>query len=493
MADKDFLSQFSGSDKPESFKEEERTPVVKEKKPVNKIALIVVIAVLILASILGYFLFLAPKIEMPDFLHKTKSDVTAWVKQQQIETSGIIFNEEYNFDYDADTILSQDVKAGTKVKNNVKITFLISKGADPDELIKVPDIKAMEKDDIKDWISKNKLTKTKITTVYDENVEIDKVISYVFSGSDEDTFTRSSTLKINISKGPAPAGVISVEDFVKKDYSVVETWAASKKVKVEKVESYSNDIPSGYVMSQSVEAGKTLKEGESLRVVVSKGKAVTVTNLCGKMREDAEAWCSDNGLSARTVVRYSGNDSNYGEVIEQSIASGTVVAAGETIELTISKGKLRPSTFTGTSKEELRNWIKDANQYGAELYLGNAHYEINDDVPAGQIISIYFNGKQVEYIVSRGKNIYIEDKYSSDGYDALRFEDVLTEPYTEAKVRALCKAANVSCSISYVTVPEPGKIGDVHSIKRSDGIELKAGTYITEDTPILIEIIGSNN
>ena len=40
MDNNDFLSQFSNEGKPDSFKQEERTPVVKEKKPINKKLLI---------------------------------------------------------------------------------------------------------------------------------------------------------------------------------------------------------------------------------------------------------------------------------------------------------------------------------------------------------------------------------------------------------------------------------------------------------------------
>ena len=96
--DKDFLSQFSNEGKPASFQEEERIPVQKERKPVNVKLIIILAIIAVLLGVLAYFLFFAPKIEMPNFIGKTKSDVAAWAKQQGIETSGIIFEEEYNFD-----------------------------------------------------------------------------------------------------------------------------------------------------------------------------------------------------------------------------------------------------------------------------------------------------------------------------------------------------------------------------------------------------------
>ena len=177
MADnKDFLEQFSSKGKPDSFREEERVPVTKDRKPLNKKVLIVIILFL-LALLAGlYFLFLAPKIEMPDFLGRTKNDVAAWVKQQEIEPSGIIFEEVYDFDTEEGTILSQSVEAGKKVKENVKLNFTVSLGADPDESIRVPDVGSMSKEEIQNWIAANKLQKTKISTSYNEEVEENQVI-----------------------------------------------------------------------------------------------------------------------------------------------------------------------------------------------------------------------------------------------------------------------------------------------------------------------------
>ena len=234
---KDFLDQFSDAGKPASFKEEERVPVKKEKKPLNTKALAIAAGVLLVLAIASYFLFFAPKIEMPNFVGMTKNDVAAWVKQQGIDATGILFVEQYDFDTEDGTILSQSISAGKKVKNNVKINFNLSKGADPDEKIDVPDLYTMEKEDIQAWIQSNKLQKTKISTSYNEEVAANYVIDYNFTGCEEDSFTRACSLKINVSKGQAPAGSVTVEDFEKKPYATVESWAKSKKININKVNS----------------------------------------------------------------------------------------------------------------------------------------------------------------------------------------------------------------------------------------------------------------
>ncbi len=495
--EKDFLSQFSNTNKPDSFKEEVRTPVVKQKKPINRVALIIVVVILLLACILAYFLFLAPKIEMPDFVNKTKNDVAAWVKQQEIESSGIIFNEEYNFDYDADTIMSQDIEAGTKVRNDVKITFTVSKGADPDEIISVPDIKSMEKDEIKEWISDNKLTKTKITTVYDDNVEENKVVSYAFSGCDEDSFTRSSTLKINVSKGVAPAGTITVEDFVGKDYSVVESWISSKKVNVTKVESYSNDVAANCVISQSIAGGKTIKQDETLKVTVSKGKAIYMVDMSGYTDSEAISWFANNQISSyKTSKTYSWY--SEGEVIDYSPAAGTILNDRDDIEITISLGS-RVSLgglSEGMSYDKFVAVISELNEQGAQISINKKNEDIYSyDYKKNQISSIEcktsdnkacdldnapFNAK-ISYTLSKGK-VYVIDLsddltiYDSTklSYKLIKMTDILTEKeityvVEDTRTEPTEYDGSTECQIFIGDSNEPVKLADGKSFEIIEG------------------------
>ena len=225
MSDKDFLSQFSGDNKkPDSFKEEERIPVVKEKKPFKPVYVIAPLA--ILAIILGvcYFLFWSPKIVMKNFVGLNKSEISSFVRQQGIDPTGIVFKEEYNFDYDRDIVIYQSIEPDKKIKNNAKIDFTISMGADPDELIRFPDIMNMTQEELNQWAKENKLQKTKITTSFNETVPAGEVISYDVK-SDESAFTRGTTLNISVSKGPTPAGTVQIQDFVKKQYYEAESWA----------------------------------------------------------------------------------------------------------------------------------------------------------------------------------------------------------------------------------------------------------------------------
>ena len=238
-------------------------------------------------------------------------------------------------DYDADQIISQNKKEGSKIKKDSTLIFEVSKGADPDEKIDFPDIKSMTLDEINDWISKNKLSKVKVNTVYSDTVEKDQVISFDLKSVNENNFTRGTNLTISVSKGPQPAGEVTVDDFVKKEVSSAETWAKSKKVELEIVEVYHDTIATGLVVSQSIESGKTMKQGDTLTLTVSKGKAVKVPQLVGYTKDQLEAWAANKENAVSIVKKEVYSDAPAGSVISQSIKAGSQVDSGTVLELSL--------------------------------------------------------------------------------------------------------------------------------------------------------------
>lgn len=376
MSEKDFLSQFSGKDsKPESFKEEVRVPIKKEKKPIKPLWIIIPVVVLVVLLVIVYFLFFAPKIEMPDFVGQRKEDVAAWVKQQGISSQGIIFKEEYSFDYDDGQIMAQDVAPGKKVKEDVKITFVESIGADPDELIEVPDLAYMTKEEISEWIEENKLQKTKITTAYHDEVKEGEVISFEFRGVTADEFTRGSTLNIQVSKGMPPVGVVKVEDFKGKDLSYVENWAKSKKVELEVIKSFSDDVLANAVISQSIDANKTLKEKELLTIVVSKGKGILVPNFLSMNHEEVDEWLNEHEGMVKVDHIYSTKE---GYVIEQDKQAGTMFGSDEKLNLTLNLGSKfylkdvgGSVVAVGSLYSEIVDWCNNIRHTGIDAYAGS--------------------------------------------------------------------------------------------------------------------------
>ena len=496
MENKDFLEQFSSNDKPDSFKEEVFVPTTKRKIHISPILIIVLVALLLLGGFLYWFFALRPTIEMPSFIGEKTSDVSSWIKQQEIQASGIVFKEEYSEEYDAKLIFEQSIEAGKKVRKDVKIDFTVSLGPDPNVSIVVPDIAGMSLQDINTWISNNKLTGVKLSYEFSDEDPLDSVIAFEFAnGASESNFKRSSTVNIIVSKGKQEDQPISVPNFNNKNFSDVAAWGSKNKIKIVKKEEYSSTVNKDMVIDQSVNPGKKITSKESLVVTISKGAPIIAPDFSSYSEANILAWGTKNGVNIEILRQYS-SSVDKDKVIEQSIKNA---ACNDGMSVTISLGNVNLASFSGTTYTELSNWIDEVNKNGAGLTNNVDTNRVNsDDFPVGQLFNLRLDGSSVTGNISKGRNIFLENKIIQDDPDTTSinesentrmWEYVLSND--EAYARELCEYnEGLVCNFVYVKEGAPEQISKVKSIKRSDrdyyGVE--AGQYISQDQYIEITI-----
>ncbi len=389
-------------DRPKSFEQESFT-VVNDPKPKRskKGLLISLISIAVVVVAIVVYLLL-PKISVPNFVGKKMGDVSNWAKQNKMESSAIAVSEPvFSNEYDQDVIISQSVMEGKKVRKDTPITFVVSKGADPEESVAFPDLNAMNADEIKQWIAENKLSKAKVTLKFSDDVEEGAVISYKLKNGSESDFKRGTTLTIECSKGKAPAGKVTMLEFVGKPFADVENFAKAKKITVEKVESFSDSKEAGIVISQSVESGKTLDENAVLTVTVSKGKGITIPNFVGFTKEQLDAWMAkkDNNVTLIPTIKH--DSAPKGSVIGQVQKPGTVVAQGDPVEIIVSDYlpilcDKSSDQWIGENYQQLKLWCDDKNAKGANIQAGEygefAQREYSESVKADGIIEIKCSG-----------------------------------------------------------------------------------------------------
>lgn len=361
---------------PASYGEEQVVRVNTPKKQVPVIAWILLAIAVAGISFAIYWFKFAPHITLPDFRGKNISEVSTWAKQNKMESSAIATSEPvYSMEYEKGVVVEQSVAGGKKIKKDTPITFTVSNGPDPDEKIAfLTDIKSMTSGEIQSWISENKLLKAKVVTQYSDTVESGNVISYEVKNGSEEEFTRGTTLNVICSKGPAPTGQVTVDNFVGKMYADVESWANTKKVKLNKTEAFSDQVDKDKVISMDKKQGETLKEGDTLSVVVSKGKGVKIPNLVGYTKEQLEAWTADGDNAVSLVKKTVYNAAPEGSVIEQSLKAGSVVEAGEVLELTISNYlpilQTNSRQWLGVDYLQLKAEVDKWNAQGARIQAG---------------------------------------------------------------------------------------------------------------------------
>ena len=129
-------------------------------------------------------------------------------------------------------------------------------------------------------------------------------------------------------------------------------------------EKYDVEIEEGKIISQDpkYQPNFTVKEGTTIKVVVSKGQEiVTVTKLVGKTKDEAIKELKELGLEAKIEEDYN-DDIEAGIVVEQSIAEGEEVLAGSQITLKVSLGieQVEVPDLTGLTEDEAKAKIEES-------------------------------------------------------------------------------------------------------------------------------------
>lgn len=390
MPNKDFLSSLSEDKKPDSFKEEERVKVVKQKSPYTKYVVLGVIGAVIISLLVYIWIFLIPHIGFKDFTNKKAEEVQAYLTQNKIESQGIVFFEEYNFDIEKGYIISQSVAGDKKIHKNEKITFYVSKGADPNERVNVPELETMNRKQIESWITDNKLQNVKISTAFSDEIEKDEIISVVFKNDDRLSFSRGSAVTITFSKGKPEANTLKVIDLKDQTYAAAEAFAKEKKLNITKVEILSTEIEKGMICYTKPAANENIKEGETLTVYVSKGKAIVVPDLVGKTEDDFNIFVLGDGKYAVTYKKYVETDdmSLDGVIKEQSIKAGTKIT-DEVFVVTFYRYEKGVETVTlpeFKTLEDFNNWM---TVYGYNLNPIIEEVITDDKTKEGIIVSQY--------------------------------------------------------------------------------------------------------
>ena len=395
MADNnDFLSQFSGegkpAKKPESFQEEVRVAVKKPKKEIKPVQIIIPAAIVAVVAAVLVIIFVLPHIAVEDFTGKTQTDVAKWATQYGIDKSGIIFNEEYSLDYDDGIIISQDPSSG-KVTKKAKMTFVISKGPDPDEKVTLPDLENMTKSEIQAWIDENHLLSTKISTVYDDAVPEGNVIKVDYTNIDKDNFTRGTTLKITCSKGEQPANQITVKDYTNKLYSELESWAKTNSITLEKTEVFSDTVESGYIVSQDPATGR-ISQNKTMKVNVSKGKGTEVPDFTAMNETEFNEWKTEHSSFTVAFSKTIYTDSDQ-FILDQSVKKGTMIGTSDGVYLTKNLGNgfyietAYGSNPVNSSYDKFKDWADNtAADIGLEIDTHRNY--VTSNLPKNTIIAI---------------------------------------------------------------------------------------------------------
>ena len=261
----------------------------------------------------------ATTVEVPNLTGKSQADAEAALKNVGLVPSATQPKETNSVE--AGLVFWQSVTAGTMVAEGTKIEFTVA-ASSSNKAVSVPNVVGMSKADAKASIENAKLKFSSVDE-YSKTVASGTVISQSISaGSKVESGTE---VIVEVSIGQESVPMVTVPDVMGMTWKQAKSTLSSAGLKA----SYSGNT-GGYVTYQDVEAGREVRAGALVTVVLEKPvEMTTVPDVTGMTWKQAKSAFS----SARLKAGYSGDAK--GNVVSQDIAPGSSVEVGTKVNVVL--------------------------------------------------------------------------------------------------------------------------------------------------------------
>ena len=381
--------------------EETEIDTTYKKKKLIRYGIIAGSTLVACLTIFAVFYF-SNQVTMPNFVDKTFADAKTWAVKNRIELD---VEQEFSLEKDDTVVLSQGVDADKGVQKGSVVKMKISKGADQEEKVKLPDFSTMKGTAIEEWLKKNRTDNIKVVKEFSDTIENNTFLRLEFKNSaiTPDTYIRKEGATLYISKGKEVFEKnISVPNFSKKMKAEVETWAQTNKIEMTYEESDSDTIDVGQIISQSIPENEKIAKNDKMTVQVSLGKAAVVPWFGSMTKEEALQY-TDGGLMVVVREAYSTTVA-YGDVVTQSESSGARLTGTEKkVTVTYSVGRPYVEDLTMMKEKDLVAYFYDFKAKGADITY-TVHY-VSSELPRGSIVN---SSKNSEYLsMSDHVDVYV--------------------------------------------------------------------------------------
>lgn len=393
---------------------------------------------------------------IPNFINKEITKGIKWAEKNKIDYNLMYEFSDVTKQYD---IITQDKNANTLTKNIKKINFTVSSGPNYDKLVIISNMIGMNIDDAIKIIDKNFLNNVTVNFI-ESDEEQDIIIEQSRSGE----MKRNDELILTVSIGSLDnLSAVKLVDLKNKSEFKATLYLKRNGIKYEITKEFSNQIDKGDVISSDPVKGAKINPGDTVKLVISKGKEIKVPDLTNMQISDVTKWIIENNLKIKYSDKYD-SKIKLGQIISSSKKEGDVIEEGSTIEIIVSKGQLKMKSFKTLSE------FKDyANKYNLKYEIKE---EFSDDIKKDEIIKL---SSAVNETVNPDEKIII---YVSKG-KAITVPDLTNKNKNE--ITNLCSKNNIKCSFSY---KYSSTISKGNSISQS----IKAGEKIGEGENINIII-----
>ena len=178
---------------------------------------------------------------------------------------------------------------------------------------------------------------------------------------------------------------ITVPDVTGKQLTLARQILEDQHLRVTVAETFDASVPVGVVVSQTPEAGSTVKEERTITIYVSKGgEEMEMPNLRGLKQSEAIDRLQQMGLRLGSAYE-TFSDEDAGTVISQDPRSGTRISKGQSVDITVSKGqkikKVSVPNVKGVPSDRAHTMIE-----GSGLKVGSVSEEASTQA-VGTVVS----------------------------------------------------------------------------------------------------------
>ena len=259
-------------------------------------------------------------VQVPDVEGLTSADAIKTMENNKLNiVSGGTVQSEFA---PAGYIVLQEPAAGSYAPVNATVKVIVSAGTGVippfNGIATVPYVEWDTLADAKDKLSQAGFAEPEVEEIYDDYCKEGCVVSANREAGEK--LQAGSVLKLKLSKGPKP---FQVKDVGGMSEEAAKTTLENQGLQVETVYRVDHNAAIGNVIEQD----KTglVKKGETVTLTVS---AEAIMDVTGKTAAEAEKALKEQGLTVRYNYGHGSNEENWGIIVDQNPAAGTVNDGG---------------------------------------------------------------------------------------------------------------------------------------------------------------------
>ena len=295
---------------PEIQFDEEKKVVQEEPKKKKKKKwpwILLLLFIIISAGTIYAFIQTSPKdVKVPDVTNLTEADAKVKLADANLEVSDV--QKVKSDTVEEGKVVETNPKAGSSVKEKSKVVLKVSAGKDT---VEVGDYTGKTFDEAKAALQKLGIAVEKKES-YSDTVESGKVMEQSVAKG-EKVVAKDTKMVLTVSKGKEPVTLINLKGYSR---SGVEDYAKEHGLKLQISEENSNET-ADTVIKQSPAEGTALKKGDTLTVVISKGKGERVVSRQFTIPYEAKKTNNNNNNNANSGSNTQGAKQNTVEIFIQ--------------------------------------------------------------------------------------------------------------------------------------------------------------------------------